>query len=91
MRWKASHKVLYHRRSSKREIRSLSHDISANRKDSERLFFETLFSHLRLSHLEDWYKVSRTELIENGGQWILANHDNSLVKSLSIAFPGIKS
>src|SRR5438067_1493041 len=65
------------------------HANGTNSEDTTRIFFENLSLRLKLSNIEDWYKVTEKDVEKHGGADILANHSNSLTKALISAYPGI--
>eukprot|EP01114_Cavostelium_apophysatum_P019814 TRINITY_DN6476_c0_g1_i1.p1 TRINITY_DN6476_c0_g1~~TRINITY_DN6476_c0_g1_i1.p1 ORF type:complete len:606 (-),score=129.46 TRINITY_DN6476_c0_g1_i1:43-1860(-) len=53
----------------------------------QRAFFDELYQQLKLKSWQDWYKVSRRTIEENGGLPILKRYSASLPKALSSIYP----
>eukprot|EP01114_Cavostelium_apophysatum_P017176 TRINITY_DN5039_c0_g1_i2.p1 TRINITY_DN5039_c0_g1~~TRINITY_DN5039_c0_g1_i2.p1 ORF type:complete len:696 (+),score=154.40 TRINITY_DN5039_c0_g1_i2:15-2102(+) len=55
--------------------------------DSEKEVLENIASKLGLKELNDWYQVSKSQVLSSGGGWVLKRHNNSLVKALTSNYP----
>src|SRR4051812_39159613 len=51
-------------------------------KANQRDFFEWLSKQLGHKGLDDWYKVSRDEILRQGGRGVLTEHNNLVLRAL---------
>ena len=56
-------------------------------KEVQREFMQELAGKLNVIKMEDWYKVTRNDIIVNGGSTLLSRHNDSPIQLLTAIFP----